>query len=192
MRGRVVDVRFWTPGASEAVEGIPARPVGGASEGVFAVPSAEKLREFLDANHVAYEVLSHPVAFTAQEVAAVQHVRGQELAKVVVVRGGGRFLMFVLPATYHVDLPKARTATGTSDLELAHETEFAALFPDCEPGAMPPFGNLYGVPVWVDEALTRDEQIVFNACTHTQAIRMKYVDFARLVRPIVASLRLGL
>ena len=152
----------------------------------------ERLQRFLDQQRVGYQTLPHREVFTAQEVAAVQHVRGQELAKVVVVRGGGRFLMFVLPATYHVHVPKARTATGTSDLELAHETEFASLFPACEPGAMPPFGNLYGVPVWVDEALTRDEQIVFNACTHTQAIRMKYVDFARLVRPIVASLRLGL
>jgi len=153
------------------------------------MPPLTKLREFLDTNRVAYHVLSHPQAFTAQELAAVEHVPGKEQAKVVVLRSGSEFLMFVLPAPYHVDLQKARAATGKQNLVLATEKEFATLFPDCEPGAMPPFGNLYNVPVWVDESLTRDEEIVFNACTHTQAIKMKYADFARLVCPKVAALR---
>jgi len=150
----------------------------------------DKLKEFLDSNLVTYEVLTHPLAFTAQEVAAVQHVKGKQLAKVVIARSGFVFVMLVLPATYHVDLRKARAATGKQDLEIARESEFTSLFSGCEPGAMPPFGNLYNVPVWVDESLAEDEEIVFNACTHTQAIRMRYSDFARLVRPAVAALKL--
>ncbi len=140
------------------------------------MPSLNKLKEFLDSGLVAYEVLTHPVAFTAQRLAAVQHVKGKQLAKVVVARSGSEFMMIVLPAPCHVGLQRARAATGRQDLEI-------------EPGAMPPFGNLYNVPVWVDESLAQDEEIVFNACTHTQAIRMKYSDFARLVHPTVAILR---
>ena len=152
--------------------------------------SFNKLREFLDNSLVAYEVLTHPVAFTAQQLAAVQHVKGKQLAKVVVARSGSEFIMIVLPAPYHVGLQRARAVTGRQDLEIAHESEFASLFAGCEPGAMPPFGNLYNVPVWVDESLAEDEEIVFNACTHTQAIKMKYSDFARLARPTVANLRM--
>lgn len=152
--------------------------------------SLNKLKEFIDHTLVAYEVLTHPVAFTAQQLAAVQHVKGKQLAKVVVARSGSEFMMIVLPAPYRVGLQRARAATGKKDLEIAHESEFASLFAGCEPGAMPPFGNLYNVPVWVDESLAQDEEIVFNACTHTQAIKMKYSDFARLVHPIVAILRM--
>jgi Ala-tRNA(Pro) deacylase len=149
--------------------------------------SLNKLREFLDNSLVAYEVFTHPVTFTAQQLAAVQHVKGKQLAKVVVARSGSEFIMIVLPAPYHVGLERARAATGRQDLEIAHESEFASLFAGCEPGAMPPFGNLYNVPVWFDESLAEDEEIVFNACTHTQAIKMKYSDFARLVCPTVAK-----
>jgi Ala-tRNA(Pro) deacylase len=152
--------------------------------------SLNKLKEFLDNSLVAYEVLTHPVAFTAQQLAAVQHVKGKQLAKVVVARGGSEFIMIVLPAPYHVGLQRARAVTGRQDLEIAHESEFASLFAGCEPGAMPPFGNLYNVPVWVDESFAQDEEIVFNACTHTEAIKMKYSDFARLVHPTVAKLRM--
>lgn len=152
--------------------------------------SLNKLKEFLDNSLVAYEVLTHPVAFTAQQLAAVQHVKGKQLAKVVVARSGSEFMMIVLPAPYHVGLQRARAAIGREDLEIAHESEFTSLFAGCEPGAMPPFGNLYNVPVWVDESLAQDEEIVFNACTHTQAIKMKYSDFARLVHPTVAILRM--
>ena len=152
--------------------------------------SLNKLKEFLDNSLVAYEVLTHPVAFTAQQLAAVQHVKGKQLAKVVVARNGSEFIMIVLPAPYHVELERARAATGRHDLEIARESEFASLFAGCEPGAMPPFGNLYNVRVWVDESLAEDEEIVFNACTHTQAIKMKYSDFARLVHPTVAILRM--
>jgi Ala-tRNA(Pro) deacylase len=152
--------------------------------------SLNKLKEFLDNSLVAYEVLTHPVAFTAQRLAAVQHVKGKQLAKVVVARSESEFIMIVLPAPYHVGLQRARAVTGRQDLEIAHESEFASLFAGCEPGAMPPFGNLYNVPVWVDESLAQDEEIVFNACTHTEAIKMKYSDFARLVHPTVAKLRM--
>ena len=151
------------------------------------MPILTKLREFLDQNGVHYEVASHRQAFTAQEVAAAQHVPGKEVAKVVMLRSGTQFLMAVLPAPYRVDLDRARAATGKADVTLATEPEFKGLFPQCEPGAEPPFGNLYGLPVYVDQTLTRDEEIVFNAGTHTQTIKMKYADFKRLVQPTVGS-----
>lgn len=146
-----------------------------------------KLREFLDRQKVPYEVLTHRQAFTAQEVAQAQHVHGADLAKVVMLRSGGQFLMAVLPAPQRVDLDRARVAIGKPDLLLATEQEFQGLFPQCEAGAMPPFGNLYGLPVYVDQTLTRDKEIVFNAGTHTQTVKMKYADFARLVQPTICS-----
>jgi Ala-tRNA(Pro) deacylase len=152
------------------------------------MPILGKLSEYLDQHHVRYEVLSHRQTFTAQETAQAQHVHGREMAKVVIVRGGGEFAMVVLPAPCLVDLERAGAVLGKPDLDLATEEQFTSLFPGCEPGAMPPFGNLYGLPVWVDRALTRDEQIVFNAGTHTQTVRMRYADFAQLVHPKVASL----
>jgi Ala-tRNA(Pro) deacylase len=151
------------------------------------MPILTKLRTFLDSQKVPYEVLSHRQAFTAQEVAQAQHVPGRELAKVVMVRSGGAFLMLVVPAPYRVDLGRAAAAVGKPDLVLATEDEFKDLFPQCEAGAMPPFGNLYNLPVYVDQTLTRDEEIVFNAGTHTQTVKMKYADFARLVQPTVVS-----
>jgi len=151
------------------------------------MPILTKLREFLDSQKVPYEVLSHRQAFTAQEVAAAQHVSGLELAKVVLLRCGREFIMAVLPAPYLVDLDRAAAALGKPNLALATEPEFKGLFPQCEPGAMPPFGNLYDLPVYVDQTLSRDAEIVFNAGTHTQTVKMKYADFARVVRPKVAS-----
>jgi Ala-tRNA(Pro) deacylase len=151
------------------------------------MPILKKLQQFLEGEKVPYEVLTHRQAFTAQEVAQAQHVPGVELAKVVILRSGGAFLMTVLPAPYHVDLDKAKAVLGKSDLVMATEAEFQGLFPQCEPGAMPPFGNLYGLPVYVDQTLTRDDDIVFNAGTHTQTVKMKYADFARLVQPKLGS-----
>jgi len=151
------------------------------------MPILTKLRTFLDQNQVPYDVATHPQAFTAQEVAAAQHVPGRELAKVVMLRSGADFIMAVLPAPYRVDLDRAKAALGKPDLVLASEQEFAGLFPQCEPGAMPPFGNLYNLPVLVDETLTRDATIIFNAGTHTQTVKMRYADFARLVKPKVAT-----
>ena len=151
------------------------------------MPILSKLKEFLDANRIAYEVRSHPQAFTAQEVAAAEHVPGYEMAKVVMARDGDEYLMAVLPAPYKVHLGKLREATAKPGLRLATEGEFAGLFPQCAPGAMPVFGNLYGMPVWVDELLTKDKQIVFNAGSHEQTVHMAYADFARLAQPRVAS-----
>ena len=151
------------------------------------MPILTKLREYLDTQKVPYEVLSHRQAFTAQEIAQAQHVPGRELAKVVMVRSGGAFVMLVVPAPYRVDLERAKSAVGKTDLVLATEDEFRGLFPQCEAGAMPPFGNLYGLPVYVDQTLTRDEESDFNAGTHTQTVKMKYADFARLVQPKVVS-----
>ena len=155
------------------------------------MPILTKLKEFLDANRIPYEVQSHRTAYTAQEVAAAEHVPGREMAKVVMVRDGGDYLMAVLPAPQHVDLERLGKSAGRSGLRLATEPQFARLFPGCEPGAMPPFGNLYGIPVWVDDSLSRDDEIAFNAGNHEQTVRMKYADFARLVKPRIAVLRTG-
>lgn len=151
------------------------------------MPILSKLREHLDRNKVQYEVISHRQAFTAQEVAAAEHIPGKELAKVVMMRSGKNFLMVVVPAPSRVDIERAKGALGLPDLTLATEEEFAGLFPQCEPGAMPPFGNLYNLPVYVDQRLTEDEAIVFNAGNHTQTVKMKYADFARTVQPKVVS-----
>jgi Ala-tRNA(Pro) deacylase len=153
------------------------------------MPIATKLKEFLDANGVRYEVRAHRTAFTAQEVAAAEHIPGREMAKVVMVRDGGGYLMAVLPAPYHVALDRLGQAAGRPALRLATEAELARLFPECDAGAMPPFGNLYGIPVWADESLTRDEEIAFNAGNHEQTVHMRYADFARLVQPKVAAFR---
>jgi len=147
------------------------------------MPILAKLKAFLDANKTPYEALTHRPAYTAQEVAAAQHVPGRELAKVVVAKAGGRFLMVVLPAPRKVDLGKLAQALPEKAASLATEEEFARLFPECDPGAMPPFGNLFGLPVYVDRSLERDERIVFQAGSHTETVRMKYADFARLVQP---------
>ncbi|MFQ5665185.1 MAG: aminoacyl-tRNA deacylase [Candidatus Binatia bacterium] len=152
------------------------------------MPILSKLCNFLDDNKVAYEILSHRQAFTAQETAQAQRIPGMEMAKVVILRSGADFIMVTVPAPYRVDLDHAKTVLGKPELALASEQEFAGLFPQCEAGAMPPFGNLYNLPVYVDQLLTRDEHIVFNAGTHTQVVKMRYADFARLVQPKVVSI----
>jgi Ala-tRNA(Pro) deacylase len=149
-----------------------------------------KLKEYLDENHVEYVTIIHSRAFTAQKIAAAAHVPGQELAKTVMVKVDGKMAMTVLPANFKVDLDRLREVTGAADVELATEAEFAEWFPDCEVGAMPPFGNLYGLDVYVAEKLTRDEEIAFNAGTHTELIRMAYRDFERLVKPKIARFAL--
>ena len=132
------------------------------------MPILTKLREFLEANKVPYSVHSHPEAYTAQEIAALQHVKGRMLAKVVIAKAGASFLMLVLPADHRVDFAKLKTALKLSDVRLAQEAEFRDLFPGCEVGAMPPFGNLYGLPVRVDGALEKDEEIVFTTRVPTR------------------------
>jgi Ala-tRNA(Pro) deacylase len=149
-----------------------------------------KLRAYLDEHNIKYTSITHSRAYTAQEVAATMHVPGKELAKTVIVNIDGRLAMAVLPAPHRIDLEQLRDAAGAQRVELASEEEFSSRFPDCEIGAMPPFGNLYGLPVYVTESLTQDEDIVFNAGTHVDAIRMRYADFARLVNPIVCRFTL--
>lgn len=150
----------------------------------------QKLKEFLDANGVKYVTISHSRAFTAQEIAATVHIKGKELAKTVMVKLDGRMAMAVLPASFPLDLNLMRQAAGGAKVELASESEFQELFPGCETGAMPPFGNLYGLDVFVAASLAEDEQIAFNAGSHTELVQLAYKDFERLVEPKVAKLAL--
>jgi Ala-tRNA(Pro) deacylase len=147
----------------------------------------EELEAYLRENKVPFQVQHHAVAYTAQEVAAAEHVPGRMLAKVVVLLGDGKLSMFVLPAPARVDVEKAASVLGVKEARLAHEDEFADRFPGCEVGAMPPFGNLYDLPLYVDKSLSEDETIVFEAGTHTDTISMKYADFERLTKPTVAE-----
>jgi len=152
---------------------------------------ATKLKEYLDDNRVKYDVLTHEIAYTAQDTAAAAHVSGKELAKSVVVSADGGFVLAILPAPLKVDLERLKQVLNAREVRLAQESEFSSLFPGCDRGAMPPFGNLYGIDVYVDESLTRDDEIVFNACTHVDAIRMKYRDFERLAKPRVGAFASG-
>ncbi|MFH1277893.1 MAG: YbaK/EbsC family protein [Candidatus Eisenbacteria bacterium] len=149
---------------------------------------ARKLKEFLDRNKVKYVTVVHSPAYTAQEVAASAHVRGKEMAKTVIVKIDGRLAMAVLPAAQKVDVEKLRDATGAGHVLLASERDFEDAFPGCELGAMPPFGNLYDMDVYVATRLAEDDEIVFNAGTHTELVRMKFADFERLVKPKVMRL----
>ena len=144
---------------------------------------SEKLKKYLDENGVKYEVLRHGEAYTAQEVAASMHIKGKMLVKVVILNTERGFIMVALPADRKIDIALLRADLGFRLVTLATEDEFKKLFPDCEPGAMPPFGNLYGIPVYVDRTLTEDKDIVYNAGTHYEAVKMSYPDFARLVSP---------
>lgn len=147
----------------------------------------ERLEAYLRDHGVPFETQQHRPAFTAQEVAASEHIPGQMLAKVVVVVADGRGVMLVLPTPWNVDLEKARDTLGADQLRLAAEEEFEGAFSDCEAGAMPPFGNLYGFPVYVDERLREVETIYFQAGTHTETMSLRYADFERLVSPLVAD-----
>jgi Ala-tRNA(Pro) deacylase len=147
----------------------------------------KRLKEHLDREKVAYEVLVHPEAYTAPELAEALHVPGKELAKVVILKVDDRFVMTVLPANWKVDLKRLKEIFRTSHVRLATEEEFKGLFPDCEIGTMPPFGNLYGMEVYVDRSLTMDEEIVFQAGTHYEAVKLRYADFDQLVHPTVAE-----
>jgi Ala-tRNA(Pro) deacylase len=151
------------------------------------MPILRKLQEFLEANSVRFEVYSHPEAFTAQKIAALQHVKGHSLAKVVMVKAGDALLMLVLGADQRVDFDKLEHGLGLKEPRLATEAEFHRHFPGCEVGAMPPFGNLYGVPVYADRSLEENEEIVFNAGTHTLTAKLAFRDFAALVKPRMAD-----
>ena len=150
---------------------------------------ARKLKDFLDNHKVKYVSITHSTAYTSSEIAASAHVKGKNLAKTVIVKLDGKLTMAVLPCNHQVNLERLRVASLSGSADLAPEADFARQFPGCEEGAMPPFGNLYGMPVYVDTSLTEDVEIAFNACTHTELIQLAFKDFQRLVKPIVAAFR---
>jgi len=147
-----------------------------------------KLREFLDSHHIKYLVISHSLAYTAQGVAALVHVSGKRLAKTVIVKVDGILAMAVVPASSHVDVDRVRVLTGGNSVEIASEREFQNAFPDCELGAIPPFGNLYDMAVYADASLADHEEITFSAGTHRELVRMNWADMRRLVKPTIAGL----
>lgn len=149
---------------------------------------AQKLKRFLDEHEIRYVSIQHSAAYTAQETAASAHIPGRELAKTVIVNLDGKMAMAVLPATAMLNLDAIKRVAQVRGARLATEGEFKNMFPDCEVGAMPPLGNLYEMPVFVDEHLTEDDQIAFNAGSHRELIQMSYKDFHRLVQPTVARL----
>jgi Ala-tRNA(Pro) deacylase len=152
---------------------------------------AATLKRFLDENRVRYVSIRHSPTYTAQEIAASAHVPGRELAKTVMVTIDGVLAMAVLPATAMLDLDLLKQAAGAKQVTLANEREFQDRFPDCEVGAMPPFGNLYDLKVYSDASLAEDEKIAFNAGSHAELIQLAYQDFERLVEPVVANLAYG-
>lgn len=147
-----------------------------------------RLKAFLDSHKVKYLVISHSLAYTAQGIAALAHIPGRELAKTVILKADGAMLMAVLPASCQVDLPLLRKVLNAKTVELATELEFKDRFPDCDTGAMPPFGILYDMVVFADEALAHDKEIAFNAGSHRELVRMEWGDFERLVQPRVMRL----
>ena len=149
---------------------------------------AQKLREFLDSHRIQYVTINHSPAYMAQMIAESAHIRGKELAKTVICRIDGEFAMAVLPASLRVHLDHLKSAAGAEQVEIASEVEFKSLFPDCDVGAMPPFGNLYDMDVYVAEQLGDNEEIAFNAGSHTELIRMAYNDFEDLVQPRIIAL----
>jgi Ala-tRNA(Pro) deacylase len=151
------------------------------------VPCLEHLKWYLAQEGVAYTIDEHPARFTAQELAQIEHVAGRLIAKVVMLVADGKPVMVVVPGTIKVNLGAVAKALGAAEVRLALEDEFEHLFPDCEVGAMPPFGNLYNVPVLVDEALARDPVILFNAGSHRRTMTTTYADFAKLARPAVGK-----
>ncbi len=147
----------------------------------------KKLKDYLEKNRVSYEVGYHARVYTAQEVAASQHVPGREMAKVVMVKADEKMIMLVLPASYRVDMKKLKGLLNCKRVGMTKEEKFEELFPDCEVGAMPPFGNLYNLEVWVNQILTQDDFIVFRAGSHVETLRIKYNDYAGLVNSKVGD-----
>ena len=147
----------------------------------------KKLREFLDQNGVKYVAIIHSPTFTAQEIAASAHIPGKEVAKTVIVKLDGKMAMAVCPASFKIDFDLLKRSASVKDVELASEEEFKYLFPECEIGAMPPFGNLYNLPVYVADTLSQDSEISFNAGTHRELVKLAYKDFEQLVKPKVVQ-----
>jgi Ala-tRNA(Pro) deacylase len=149
----------------------------------MAIP--QRIRDYLDSQNVLYETIHHSQAFTAQEVAHSLHVSGKKCVKAVVASGDNKLVIVVTPASHRLNLQELKSALKVNQLELLVESELAELFPDCDLGAIPPLGNLYGIEVWVDRAVANAEKIVLCAGTHEDCIRMRYADFAKLARPFL-------
>jgi len=147
----------------------------------------ERLEAYLREHQVPFQLQHHAQAFTAQKIAESEHIPGKMVAKTVIVLADNNMAALVLPASYRADLNKVQAALGAREVRLAHETEFVTAFPDCEVGSMPPFGNLYGIPVYVDKRLTEEETMVFPIGTYTDTMSLKYADFERLVHPKVIT-----
>jgi len=152
------------------------------------MPVSPKLKKYLDEKNVSYEISEHTLAYTASEIAGVQHVPGKQMVKSVIIKSGSDFLMCVLPAIHLIDFEKLQHVAGTDDLKLADEEEIAKLFPEYEIGAEPPFGHLYGLKVFVDASLEDDDSITFNAGSHTDAITMNFKDFMRITDSKLAEI----
>lgn len=149
---------------------------------------SSKLKSYLDKEKIHYEIAEHPLAYTASEIAGSQHVPGKQMVKSVIIKSGNKFFMCVLPAIHLVDFDKLMKVIGSKDITLADEEEIAKLFPDYDLGAEPPFGHLYGLKVYADQALEEDDEIVFNAGTHTDVVKMRMDDFKRLVNPVMSEI----
>jgi Ala-tRNA(Pro) deacylase len=147
----------------------------------------KRLKEYLDENDIRYISIDHSPAYTGQKLAEAVHISGKEIAKTVILKAGGSYMMAVLPASRKINFDYLEEQIAAKGLRLAQEDEIKDLFPDCEVGAMPPFGNFYDIPVYAASALSEDEEIVFNAGTHTDAIRMSYNDYIRLVDPNIVN-----
>jgi len=147
----------------------------------MAIPS--RIRDFLDSENVSFEELRHAPAFTGQEIAHTLHLSGKRCAKTVALEGDGRLALAVLPASHRLNLQDLQSVMEVEHLEMLEESELSKFFPDCQPGAIPPFGRLYGMEVWVDQAVCDSEFVVFCAGTHEDCIRMKYSEFAKLTQP---------
>jgi Ala-tRNA(Pro) deacylase len=152
------------------------------------MPLQQRLQNVLEANHLAFTQTTHSTAFTAREMASAEHLPAREVAKTVVILGDGSYHMIVVPANRLVDLQEVRLALGLNRVRLATEAELGELFPDCELGAMPPVGGIYGLPVYLDSSLAAEPEIVFNAGTHREAIHMRTADYKTLVGPAVVAL----
>lgn len=150
----------------------------------------EQLEQYLRERKVGYQIQHHPQAYTAQQIAECEHISGKKVAKSVVVFADKTKALLVLPASQRVDLARVRSLLGTQEVHLGNEEDLRSLFPNCEVGAMPPFGNLYNLTVCVEHSLTIQEKIVFPIGTHTETMSLKYADFERLVKPTVAEFAL--
>jgi Ala-tRNA(Pro) deacylase len=147
-----------------------------------------RLKEYLDQNRIKYQLIIHSTAYTAQEIAASAHVSGQNFAKVVMVKADNSLVMTVLPATHLLDLRRIKEITAAKHVELVEERDYKSLFEDCEPGAMPPFGNLFNLKVYVSTPLSEEHDIAFNAGSHRELVKISYDDFKKLVKPEVFAL----